>query len=1467
MTALSRQNTLFVAENWIRIYEALENVDFRAYDFENLVQALMNYLRANYPEEFNDWIASSEFVTKIEVLAWLSQNIAFRVDLNSRENFLATAERRDSLIRLAQNVAYKVNRVRSAQGLVKITSVSTSEPLRDSNNTNLQDRIVRWNDPRDEDWFERFILIMNAAFTTRTQFGKPLVQSSNEGIQLAQYLFNSIAPTNGAYSTTASVSGVNLPFDLYNGLLDGDTGIIREISPTGNSTYGTFYRLDGRGFGSPGSGFFFPIKQGNLTYQDEEFTNPVVLRTVDLDTQNINRDDFFVQRIDDSGNVLETWTQVDTIFGESVSFNTLRADVQNVYEIDTLTNDRVRVRFGDASFGRIPVGRFRFWYRTANPQPLVVKTNAIQNESLVIPYARNNQIYYLTVTYSLTQDITNAAATESNFDIRSRANKVFYTQNRMITAEDYQNFYLKDVGIRKVKTVNRTFSGHSRFSRLNDPTGLYQNVKHMASDGRFYEDYTRSINTFSADTSVLSLDEIINEKIKPLLAKPDKELLYYTRYFEVFFDDPLVWNQTSVVSGQARGNVQLGSVAQPVGGAGSGSLSYIKSGALLRYTRSNGPFTRVDRVVEDGDAADGVILKDDDIPNGASIVSVFPAFRKRLTNQEQIDLKSRLEQRLDFALSWDLTTESWQIINFDDIDKTGEFNLENQGDKTGGNKDASWMVLAEFIPGGDFEDQWKITERGLSLIFESAREIDFIFANTEPVVDTQSGRVFRDNIEILSSNESRDSLRRRGLGSFGDTTCEIRSLTFFGDGTETCFKTNETPLNEETSVILVNTNLQILDVDYQIERNVSGDSICFFDPPPDGSLIELRLTNEVRNATLRLIPFTGDGSTDEYDLLTEVATASNLLTALDGVLQYANTDYGTGILGTNVSIIYNTAIPQDVQGVVYSLGGIDSNAFSRSSLSGNGSDATFTFPAPGASNDSTLVSIDGVVQARDTYTVVGDSLSSQITFTTPPAVGTKIRVIAPTRPQNVKSRQYSWETDGVQNSFSLTGLRNIRPEMVLVFLDGVLQIGPWDPANQVWQVTGGNTVFFLNPPDPDLSLNIYVLVGAIGTNSQDRISDLVPVESGISGGDSNNLGRIDVSSCLVNYLGEGVNLTPVDVIRHPDGYVNKNGLSVVPADDNINGFFDYPLLFRNLVILDGFTDLVLWRSVREFGFDVWQPISPLTSPKGTYGISSQGGPGEGDSFDPTEVADGDIHYDIFTKTWLVANGDTDTWEVAEDQSDYQYRIGRDNLRFQWTHYAPEANRIDPSPTNIMNVYILTTGYDTAYRTWLDQNGDASEEPQPETSEQLRIQYQEFQDFKAQSDSIIHYAVRYKPLFGNQAVPELRATFKIVQTPGSRVSDSDLRLRVLNTINSYFDVNRWDVGESFYFTELCAFIHARLAPDLQSVVIVPRDNDQAFGRLFQVRSEPDELLISAASPEDIEIVSSLTDDELRVGSFS
>ena len=74
MSSTERQNRLLVAEDWKRIYQSFRNAEFQSYDFDNLRRVMIAYLRENYPEDFNDYIESSEYLALIDLIAFLGQN-------------------------------------------------------------------------------------------------------------------------------------------------------------------------------------------------------------------------------------------------------------------------------------------------------------------------------------------------------------------------------------------------------------------------------------------------------------------------------------------------------------------------------------------------------------------------------------------------------------------------------------------------------------------------------------------------------------------------------------------------------------------------------------------------------------------------------------------------------------------------------------------------------------------------------------------------------------------------------------------------------------------------------------------------------------------------------------------------------------------------------------------------------------------------------------------------------------------------------------------------------------------------------------------------------------------------------------------------------------------------------------------------------------------------------------------------
>ena len=115
MALTTRQTNLLVQQDWTKIYQTFQSADFTSYDFETLRKTMIDYLRTTYPEDFNDFTDSSEYIALIDLIAFMGQSLAFRADLNARENFIDTAQRQDSVFKLSRLVGYSPKRNVAAQ--------------------------------------------------------------------------------------------------------------------------------------------------------------------------------------------------------------------------------------------------------------------------------------------------------------------------------------------------------------------------------------------------------------------------------------------------------------------------------------------------------------------------------------------------------------------------------------------------------------------------------------------------------------------------------------------------------------------------------------------------------------------------------------------------------------------------------------------------------------------------------------------------------------------------------------------------------------------------------------------------------------------------------------------------------------------------------------------------------------------------------------------------------------------------------------------------------------------------------------------------------------------------------------------------------------------------------------------------------------------------------------------------------
>lgn len=1171
MAATTRQNSLLVNQDWTKIYESFKNADFQSYDFQTLRKSMIDYLRNYYPEDFNDFIESSEFIALIDLVAFMGQSLAFRSDLNARENFIDTAERRDSVLKLAKLVSYVPKRNQTATGYLKFDSVQTTQSLKDSNGTDLTSLIVKWNDSTNVNWYEQFVTILNAALPTNQQIGRPANSKNIAGVINDEYNLNLPPGTLPIYGFNTQVENASLPFEVVSGT-SVDQNYIYESPPAPGNALNILYKNDNLGNASNNTGFFFYFKQGTLASKDFGFAESIPNNIAAINVDNINNTDVWLWQLSNAGTPSIQWTQIPSVSGVNIIYNNNAA--KQSFQVTSRANDQINLVFGDGTFAAMPQGKFRVYYRTSTGLSYKITPDEMQNIQLSIPYiSRFNRVETLTITASLKYTVANSLARESLAEIKTKAPQLYYSQNRMVTAEDYNTFpYANFSSISKVKAVNRTSSGVSRFLDVVDTTGRYSSTNIFAQDGIIYQEDATSSLDFTWETTS-DINRIIQNQILPVIRS--KELLhFYYAYFSRFDLSNLYW--TKVTAGTNSGSgyfVNSTGTIQQVGNGVTGNNSYITQGSVIIFSPGVGNYFNAQNEIKPipstgilppngqlrlyvtvtqlvGNGSQGVLSNgygpvktSESVPAGAIAETVIPAFSNDFTNAFITELITLISSYTEFGIRYDQAAKTWEIISAQDINLTSGFSQLNQGSIIGQNLDSSWL-LSFTLNGTVYNTQI----RGLSYIFESARETKFYFDGSNKIFDPTTGLTVNDYVNILSVNGDIDT---------------------------------GAPLSQNLSWYIYN---QIAESDGYVDN--SKVLITYSD-------------------------FNDDGVPDNPDVFQ--------------------------------SIVKNTIYAYKTRAEV--------------------------------------------------ETVIYDYDMGQIFYTS--------------------SNTSYYQITGTNTNRTLTLLTSVPDEKYVFF-----------------QKTYGYDSF--------------------------------------------------------------VTYTSVD---------------------------------KSLIDIDWATKL-----------DIMANINVYSAGQVFYAYS------EGKFY-------------VLSYTGSVP--------VLTESNDYIARIGRQSLYFQYRHNSPGNRRLDPSPSNLIDLYVLTKAYDADYRVWALDGDTTAAEPEAPTGESIRIELNDLENFKTVSDAIIYNAATFKPLFGSKAKPELQATFKVIKNPNINLSDSEIRSQVLAYINSFFASNNWDFGETFYFTELATYIQQGMAPNISSIIIVPNSASQTYGSLQQISAEPNEILISCATVTNIEVISAITAAQLNL----
>ena len=157
--------------------------------------------------------------------------------------------------------------------------------------------------------------------------------------------------------------------------------------------------------------------------------------------------------------------------------------------------------------------------------------------------------------------------------------------------------------------------------------------------------------------------------------------------------------------------------------------------------------------------------------------------------------------------------------------------------------------------------------------------------------------------------------------------------------------------------------------------------------------------------------FTGNGSTTAYALSQVTSSEDNLLVFIEGVFQQQDA-YSIATSGGTTTLTFSAAPANGNDILIYSVAAaVSGSNLNIDSMTGDGSDVTLTLSIAPVTINNTIVTIDGVYQAKANYSISGTTL----TFSTAPPAGTAVEVMTFTQ------TDINVPVDGTVTSAKLSG--------------------------------------------------------------------------------------------------------------------------------------------------------------------------------------------------------------------------------------------------------------------------------------------------------------------------------------------------------------------------------------------------------------------------------------------------------------
>jgi hypothetical protein len=603
------------------------------------------------------------------------------------------------------------------------------------------------------------------------------------GVETQEYSINLVPGYLPVVPFTSTIDGSSMTFEAVSSTTQ-DADFVYEPAPRPSGIFNVMFRNDRLGFASPNTGFFFYFKQGSLQNQDFNLGERISNRVVNVNIEGINEDDVWLYQLDDIGNIQYEWEKVPNLY--SAAAEQLAPDARKFFSVTSRTNDQINLNFGDGVFTEIPVGTFRTYVRASNGLQYIINPEEMQAIQISIGYvSRTGKLETITFTCGLSQPVSNAASRENIADIKQRAPARYYTQNRMVNGEDYNNFPYTLFGtIIKSKAVNRSSIGTSRYLDLVDITGKYSSTNIFGSDGLIYENTASPSFTFTFIDKNDIANAIVNE-VEPILSSRGMLEFYYQNFLRPsLIPIGIEWIQSTTAANETTGYFQFiaSQAPAPIGPNTSDNKKYMAEGALIKFVPPAGyyfdqnnrlklglPSLPNDKVIlwatisnlvldgtnfGQGNFADGIgpVTLNNFIPTDAIPVQVIPTFITDLPSSVEQSMTEQIELYRNFGIGFNNLTGEWYVITAQNLDPAITFSLANQQSQSGQGLDNSWLVAFE-TDGVTYT----VTYRALQRFWASILQTRFFYDGTQQVYDPRTGTVINDFINCLKTNNLPDT--------------------------------------------------------------------------------------------------------------------------------------------------------------------------------------------------------------------------------------------------------------------------------------------------------------------------------------------------------------------------------------------------------------------------------------------------------------------------------------------------------------------------------------------------------------------------------------------------------------------------------------------------------------------------------------------------------------------------------------